>query len=240
MKNLTRLGLLALAGLNLALAPKVMAAPILNVSEGVNDLITLYPDDHDKNLFYIAPSVFLVSREADGLPIFSYVEFRECVLCRTRALVQTTMTSALKNEEALKKAMEVLRARNPQARFAPLPVQSATVSMADSLGKMIIQNDCNHPGGQIGSEQACTFVLNARGRNAFRSLLKEALTITLNYKYSVAGVRVGADGKFTNSEIEHVVAGRIGGPLLKNYPQLFRDRHGNVITEDSDALMELD
>lgn len=206
-------------------AGSAFALPVLTRNAPGAETITIYPDHLDANLYYIAPTVVTVSKNEHGVPNLSYMEYGSG--WRKGAVLQFTLRADF-THHAIGVAKETILRANPAARFAGLPLSSAEIDFSD-LGKgLIASSDCRHPAGTLGDEQSCVFELTPRGITVLRPALKRGLTITMQFRYSVAGVADTATGLVDRTGTFQV-AGRVGGPELAKFPELFSDRHGRII-----------
>lgn len=222
MKNLTTLAL----ALGLLSTTSAFALPVLNSNTPGAESVTVFPDHADPNLYYTAPTVFTVSKNAAGVPNFSYIEY--LTNGYRRAFIQTTLRPNFTYED-MERAKQNILAKNPLARFAALPFESAHVSFLDSLKVLMVESDCRHPAGTVGDEQTCAFHLRNQGVKVLRPMLKKGLTITTQFVYTINGVRQNADGSYSNQFNTYQVAGRIGGEDLAAHPELFQDYKGETI-----------
>lgn len=221
----------------LCISINAMALPVLNANTPGAEAVTIFPDHADKNLYYLAPTVFVVSKNETGVPNFSYLEFHPHIFT-THAIIQATLRPDF-TYEGIEQAKRGILAKNPAARFAALPFDDSSVEFADSLKPLIESSDCKHPAGTVADEQTCAFELNSKGISVLRPMLKQGLAITTQFLYRIQGVRQNADGSYTGSVNTYQVAGRIGGQDLAKHPELFRDSGGDVIDSLYPASEEL-
>ncbi|MGZ3694647.1 MAG: hypothetical protein ACXWQO_10730 [Bdellovibrionota bacterium] len=212
------------------LTSPAFALPVLNASTPGAEMITVFPDHIDKTLHYLAPTVFVVAKDASGIPNFSYMEYVSSSGYR-RAILQTTLRPDF-TYEAIEKAKSEIRKIQPQAQFAALAFEDTKVSFTDSLRDLLISSDCQHQAGTVADEQTCAFKLSERGIKVMLPMLKRGLLITTQFLYTINGVRQNADGTYQNQKNQYQVAGRIGGPELAKYPELFRGADGRAIPDD--------
>lgn len=209
------------------LAQSVQAMPVLNMNTKGAESVTVFPDHLDRNLHYLAPTVFVVAKDENGRPNFSYLEYRNAQGGR-RAILQTTLRPDFSYAE-IEKAKNEIRKLNPAAQFTALPFEATSVNFVDSLKELLVSSDCKHRAGTVADEQSCAFRLSSRGIKVMRPMLKVGLTVSTSFKYAINGVHQNADGSYTTKQNVYEVAGRIGGPELAKYPELFRDERGGVI-----------
>lgn len=209
------------------------ALPVLNKNTPGAEDVTVFPDHADPNLYYLAPTVFVVSKTEQGVPNFSYMEFR--TNGTKHAIVQSTLKPSF-SYASLEAAKVRIRGINPNAQFTALPFEKSEVNFVGSLKPLVWQSDCQHAAGTVGDEQTCAFELNRQGIRVMRPMLKKGLTITTQFVYSVNGVQQDANGSYTNQENTYQVAGRIGDRELASFPELFHDANGEVI---KDALVSV-
>jgi hypothetical protein len=216
--------------LSLTSATSSYALPVVNKNAPGAENITVFPDHLDPNLYYLAPTVFVISKQESGIPNFSYMEFRANGV--RHALVQTTMKPDFTYSQ-LEIAKNRIREINPKAQFAALPFENSSVNFLGSMKQLVARSDCQHTAGTVGDEQTCAFELFRKGIKVMLPMFTKGLTITTQFLYEVNGVRQNADGSYTNQKNAYQVAGRIGGPELANYPELFRGEDGNPIKTSS-------
>lgn len=202
------------------------ALPVMNANTPGAEFVTVFPDHADPNLYYTAPTVFTVSKNEAGVPNFSYIEYLTSGY--RRAFIQTTLRPSFSYSD-MEKAKQNIVAFNPSARFTALPFESASVSFTDFLKTLMVETDCQHPAGTVGDEQTCAFHLRNQGVKVIRPMLKKGMAISTQFTYTINGVRQNADGSYENQKNTYQVAGRIGGPELAAYPELFQDYKGNPI-----------
>lgn len=202
-------------------ADPVLAVPIVNENVANSGMITIYPDHQNPNQYYIAPNVVTIARNDQGEPYFVYDEYRKRVFSLI-GVMQMTLIPAYTREDLELAKKEILK-KNPSAKFSGLPFVKSSLSLTGELPELIATNQCNHAGGLIGQEQACTMVLTSKGRYLFlASVERRTLFTTLQFMYSVQAVVRKADGSFKDQVIEHGMAVRIDGGLLSQYPNLIK------------------
>jgi hypothetical protein len=202
------------------------ALPVLNANTPGAETVTVFPDHENPNLYYMAPTVFVVSKNEAGVPNFSYIEY--LTHGYRRAFIQTTLRPDFTYAD-MEKAKQQILAFNPKAQFTALPFESASVAFSNSLKVLLVESDCQHPAGTVGDEQTCAFHLRNQGVKVLRPMLKRGLAITTQFVYQINGARKNADGSYSNQVNTYQVAGRIGGPDLAAHPELFQDYKGRVI-----------
>ncbi len=196
-----------------------LATPIVNENVANSGVMTIYPDSHDPNRFYIAPNVVMIGKDQTHKPYFSYNEFKKNIF-GIIGIMQMTLIPAYTREELETAKAELLK-RNPQAQFSGVPFISSSLELTGELPELISENKCNHAGGLVGQEQACTMVLTKKGRTLFlRSLEKKTIFTTLQFSYSVQAVVRKGDGSFADQKIEHGIAVRLDGDQLSQFPDL--------------------
>ncbi|MBX3019459.1 MAG: hypothetical protein KF767_16350 [Bdellovibrionaceae bacterium] len=194
------------------------AAPILNESMAASGVITVYGDSVDPKLFYYAPNHMGVCRDEAGQPIFAYKNYVNNSGYK-RGLVMTTM--CLKYGKEIESVIAEIKSRVPDARFAGVAFTSSQMILKDeSIAGLLASNSCNHPGGVIGQEQACSFVFNSNGRKVFTELMKVGLGLVLNFEYTIHGVRRNAAGGFDDASGTFYVAARIMKEDATRIPEL--------------------
>ena len=134
-----------------------------------------------------------------------------------------TLVPAYTREE-LESAKQLIVDKDSSAQFSGLPFIESELAFTGYLPEIIASNRCNHKGGLIGQEQACTMVLTAKGRKLFKKAMKaKSLFTTLQFDYKVQAVVRKADGSFADQIIHHGVAVRIDVEQLGKYPELIED-----------------
>jgi hypothetical protein len=196
----------------------------LNVP-GANNY-SFFPDNENPNLYYQAPNHVEVGSTEEGLPLFSYVEYRVGEV--RHATVQTLMVPVHSNE-ALTTAQDSVRALNPNATFAALPFASSRMTFGNNLRPLVDSASCDHQAGTAFDQQSCVINLNHRGRRSLRALFRSGMSLAVNYEYTVRGVFRTAEGTYENAETVYGISGFIGGPELQAHPELFRDVWGRVL-----------
>jgi hypothetical protein len=219
------IALLILSGLSSLPAE---ALPIMNRNSPGAEMITVLPDHLDPNLYYLAPTVLVTARHETGIPQFSYHEYK--VDGDKHALVQTTMRPAF-DEALIRETKARIQGLNPLARFTALPFIETKVVFGETAVALISKSSCDHQAGLIGDEQSCSFTLNDTGIRVLRPSFKRGTTLVMQMQYAVMGVIQIADGSYHDKKAVYEMAGRIGGPELAGFPQLFRDRKGRIIKD---------
>lgn len=204
--------------LMLGLGSFAQAAPILNENLAASGLITVYGDSQDPKLFYYAPNYMGVCRDETGGPVFTYKGYVNASGYR-RGLVMTTM--CLKYGRDIEGVIAEIKSRVPEARFAGVAFTSSRMVLKDEvLAGFLASNSCDHPGGVIGQEQACSFIFNSNGRKMFTELMKTGLGLVLNFEYTIHGVRRNAAGGFDDATSTFYVAARIMKEDATRVPEL--------------------
>jgi hypothetical protein len=199
------------------------ALPIVNENVANSGVMTIYPDSKDPHRYYIAPNVVVISKDNTGKPYFTYTEIGGWF--SVTGLMQMTLVPAYTRDELDGAKAEIVKKDN-QAQFSGLPFIESSLALTGNLPELISDNQCNHQGGLIGQEEACTMVLTSLGRNLFRTALsKRSLFTTLQFDYSVQAVVSKADGTFADQTINHGIAVRIDGDQLSQYPELINLIH---------------
>jgi hypothetical protein len=204
------------------------AMPILNMNTPGAENLTVYPDHMNPNLYYLVPTVFVVSRNERGVPNFSYMEYDSGPY--DRAVLQTTLRPYFAQGELDGVKARILQ-MNPQAAFTALPFVDTKVRFDGVLKDLIVHSACHHRAGTVSDEQSCSFVLNRQGIKALRPMLRTGIAITTQFEYGISGVEQQPDGSYQAKRNTFQVAGRIGGPELAKHPELFRDEDGDIIRE---------
>jgi hypothetical protein len=217
-------------------AGQAFALPVLNANTPGAVNVTVFPDHADATLFYLAPTVFVIAKREDGVPNFSYMEYKTNGY--RRAIVQTTLRPDFSYDE-IEKAKAAILANVPAARFTSLPFEDSKVNFIGSLAPLLVDSDCQHPAGTVADEQTCAFHLRNSGVKVMRPMFKTGLTITTQFVYTINGVRQNADGTYSNHANSYQVAGRLGGPELAAHPELFIDSNGKTIKSSLSFLGEM-
>lgn len=192
--------------LSLLVTFSAQAAPIINENMATSELITVYPDSVDPNLYYYAPNQMEVCRDADGKPVLAVTDIPVGKVYNT--VVMATMCLAYKS--GLKEALEEIRRVNPQARFAGVPFTSSRMILVDKVYELYIwKSACDHVAGVIGQEQSCKFILNSKGRKLFYDNLKQGLGLVLQFQYFISGVVRNGAGGFNDLTTDFSVAAKI-------------------------------
>jgi hypothetical protein len=196
-----------------------LAIPVVNENAANSGVITIYPDNISSHRFYIAPNVVMITKGEDGVPIFSYVEYRHDFFS-VAGIVQMTLVPAYTREELEAAEAQILK-KDPLAEFSGVPFIESKLELTGELQDLIEENQCNHQGGLIGQEEACSLLLTSKGRALFYKALKsKTIFTTLQFQYSIQAVVRKADGSFADQLLIHGIAVRIDGDQLANYPQL--------------------
>lgn len=203
----------------------VSAMPVMNENVSTSRLVTIYPDHNDLEKFYMAPNVMTIAKDRSDRPQFSYTEYKvgKWYKRRTRAVVQMTM-KAQYHEDDIAVAIEEIKQRKPNARFATLPFLRSQIIFGDALKDLVIENNCTHIGGQVGDELACTFLLNSTGRKVFRKTLQKNLSLAINFEYTVDACAKTPDNGCVVKEYTYAIAARLNGEELKNHVDILKQR----------------
>ena len=223
----------------MTLTAPAYAAPVLNANAPGATTITAFPDNVDKNLYYVAPTVMTLAHDEHGVPLFSYMEEQHAFT--RKAVVQTTMVPSY-NKTEYDAAIAQIKAANPNAKFTALPFVDSQVKFGDVLSAFVEKDNCNHTAGLVGDEESCSFRLTSKGRHVMRSSFADHVTLTFQLQYSIDGVIENPDHTYTAKRNTYEMAGRLGGEELAKYPQLFRDPDGKVIgvVGDEDNSIAID
>jgi hypothetical protein len=208
-----------------------MALPVLNGNIPSNQMVTIYPDNQDKNVFYLVPRRLKMASDPQGQPEFLYTDVSRS-LFTTGGVIQVSMVPDF-SEKELEAAKANILAFNPQAKFAVVPFISSKLIFDNRLLGLVESSDCNHHGGVVGSEQACVIGLSSQGRRVLLDSLKKRGTIYIHFQYEVAGVREDAKKGYEAAIGTWDISGAIGGAGLSAHPELFLDTHGLPIEFDS-------
>lgn len=200
-----------------------LAIPVVNENVANSGVMTIYPDHADIHRFYIAPNVVMIAKNADGIPYFSYSEYRKN-LFQNIGVLNMTLTPAYTREE-LEEAKAIILKKDPTAQFSGVPFIASSLKLTGELPALIADNQCNHEAGLIDQEQACSLLLTSKGRAVFLgALARKTIFTTLQFEYEIQAVVRLADGTFKDQSIQHGMAVRIDGDQLSHYPQLIQ-RH---------------
>ncbi len=211
----------------LLITGNALALPVLNESVATNSIYTIYPDHQDENLYYISPNYMGIARDEDGIPLFNYTEYK-VGWRRYRATAQVILR-VNNYEEELSKAKETVLSYNAKARFALIPFYESEILFNDKFGRAILSHACTHPAGEYSAEQSCILNFSHFGKNIFKNSIHKRLTLVMNFSYQVIGVNATADNSFVETERKFMLAARIGGNILAQYPELFTDWKGRII-----------
>lgn len=209
--------------ITLATAPS-WAVPIVNENVANSGIITIYPDHQDPHRYYVAPNVVRIATNTQGIPHFSYQDYRGGVFEKREGIIQMTLVPAYTRTE-MDAAQAQILAKDPQAQFSGVPFVASSLELTGTLPQLISKNNCNHAAGLIGQEQACSLVLTPKGRKAFlRSIDSHMLFVTLQFEYSIQAMIRRADGSLGDQVINHGIAVRIDGEQLAKFPELIQAR----------------
>lgn len=208
------------------------AIPVVNENVANSGTITIYPDSHEKNRFYVAPNVVMIALNEKNVPLFSYQEFtkgsvsfvennkRVTHFVGITGLAHFELVPAYTRNELEQAKVEILK-KNPEAEFSGVPFLKSELSLNRIVSQLITDSSCNHITGLIGQEQSCTLTFSPIGRMAFlRAIEKRMLFTTLQFEYEIQAVVRLSDGTFKDQIVKHGVASRIDGDQLANYPDL--------------------
>jgi hypothetical protein len=202
------------------------ALPVIDANTPSSEMVTIYPDSTDKNLYYLVPKNMLIAKDASGVPMFSYTEVSHFM--STDAVVQVSMTPTF-DEVTLAKAEENILATNPNSKFGPVPFLKSEVVFSNELSDLIESSDCNHEAGVVGSDETCIFRLSSQGRKVMLNSLSKKATIYMNFQYTVSGVTQDGKGGYIPATPQWEITGAIGGEELSAYPFLFLNSDGKPI-----------
>lgn len=195
------------------------AIPVVNENVANSGMMTIYPDHHDSHRYYVAPNVVKIATNKNGVPFFSYGEFRKNLINKV-GVISMTLVPAYTREELELAKTEILK-KDPQAEFSGVPFVASSLSLTGVLAELIGENECNHPAGLIGQEQSCAIVLTSKGRTFFlKAIQRRTLFTALQFEYTLHAVVRRADGSFGDQQVNHGVAVRIDGEQLSKFPQL--------------------
>lgn len=196
-----------------------LAIPVVNENVANSGVMTIYPDHQDPHRYYVAPNVVMIATNQNGVPFFSYGEFRRKLINKVGVIAMTLVPAYTREELELAKA-EILK-KDPKAEFSGVPFVASTLSLTGVLAELIAENECNHAAGLIGQEQSCAIVLTSKGRTFFlKAIQRRTLFTTLQFEYVLQAVVRRADGSFVDQAVTHGVAVRIDGEQLAQFPQL--------------------
>jgi|GEM_PF-3259783 len=199
------------------------AIPVVNENVANSGVMTIYPDHADPHRFYIAPNVVMIAKNQNGIPFFSYSEYRKN-LFQNVGVMTMTLTPAYTREELDTAEASIIK-KDPSAQFSGVPFIASSLQLTGELPALIAENQCDHDAGLIGQEQACSLALTSQGRAVFLSaLLRKTIFTTLQFDYEIQAVIRLANGSFQDQSIHHGIAVRIDGDQLSQYPQLIHQR----------------
>lgn len=211
------------------------AVPVLNLNASGATEITAHPDHLNPNLFYLAPTVMVVAKDQGGIPQFSYMEYGG-FMADKGAIIQATLVPAM-DMKKVEIMMEQIRRGNPKAVFTALVYSRSEIVFSDKvLSRMVKSSSCSHIGGDMASEQSCSFDVTQRGREVMRPMLKRSIGITAQLEYEVRGVLQNADGTYSPQTNTYGIAARIGGEELAKHDRLFLDARGRQLPGDKVAV----
>ena len=197
------------------------AIPVVNENVANSGVMTIYPDHADPHRFYVAPNVVTIAKNKEGVPFFSYHEFRE-KLFKIIGIMQMTLVPVYSRDELELAKAEIVK-RDPLAEFSGVPFISSSLELTGDLPQIISSNECNHSGGLIGQEESCSLVLTSKGRELFyTALARKTIFTTLQFQYSVQAVIKKADGTYSDQVMNHGIAVRIDGDQLAGHPRLIK------------------
>ncbi len=197
------------------------ALPVVNENVANLGVLTIYPDHKDPNRYYIAPNIAMISRNSQGVPVFSYFDTRKSFF-KPVGIMQMTLVPTF-TLEALEVAKSRIIAKNPHAVFNSVPFIKSELALTGTLKSLFSDNLCNHIAGLIDQEQSCILELTSNGRYLFAKAIRHKLLFTtLQFNYTIHAVRLKADGTYEDIEIQHGIAVRIDGDQLSNYPHLIQ------------------
>lgn len=195
------------------------AIPVVNGNVSNSGIITIYKDHKDPHRYYVAPNIVMLSRNNEGIPLFSYGEYRKNIFDKVGVMNMILAPAYTRQELEEAKAQKLKE--DPEAQFSGLPFIESSLVLTGTLPELIQVNRCNHKAGLVGQEQGCNLVLSSKGRSMFFKALKnKTLFMTMQFEYKVMGVVELADGSYKDQEINHGVGVRIDGEQLAKYPQL--------------------
>lgn len=207
----------------LLLTQAARALPVVDENAAAYGMITIYPDNENQHHYYVAPNVVMITQGADGIPEFSYSEYRKNIF-RTVGVITMTLTPVFSQQDLEAAKANILK-KDPTAEFSSVPFISSSLQLTGELEELIEDNQCNHQAGLIGQEQSCSMVLTSKGRDIFlNSLERKNLFVTLDFTYQIQVVAKKADGTYVDQVISHSMAARIDGSQLAQFPQLISRR----------------
>ncbi len=163
------------------ISPLAKALPVLNENAVTNgSLVTLWPDDEDKNLFYYAPSSFETLHDSEEDFITAYPSFKVFALHK-----------AIYNP-ALEEAVLALKLENPDAVVKPVQLTLGRVSESSVLSEIITKQFCTVPSDH--GNGACMFTVKKEQFRRFEAFIATGVAFQIEYK--IVGV-VRADGEDT-------------------------------------------
>lgn len=206
------------------------AIPVVNENVANSGIVTVYPDSHDPNRFYIAPNMVVIGSNEENIPLFNYQEiatgYYEVIFGGKKVVGYTgisafasfSLVAAYTNKD-LELVKASLIAKFPNAEFSGLPFLKSELSVDPNIKILFSDTSCTHLAGLVGQEQSCTLVFTKIGRKTFlRSLEKKMLFTNLNFEYEFEAVVRRADGSFEDRFVKHGVAARIDGNQIAKFP----------------------
>ncbi len=175
--------------LTLILIGQSYARPILSKGIGVrvNDLLTLYPDHQNRNLFYYFADSSEISFDQHGYPKFSLVYDQD------GGFVHGAFKLSLSKK--LKDALNQFKLNNPSAKITHMPIidNSLEAGLESKNSKLFENFSHANYGAPIGGETGFSAELSSRGAKLFANSLKGSNPFSLNQCITVSGLSDNLD-----------------------------------------------
>jgi hypothetical protein len=194
-------------------APGAQALPVADENAATSGVITIYPDHLDAHHYYLLPSVVVIARDPEGIPFFSYAEYRKNIFQSVGVMTMTLLPLFPEPETSLAEA--AILKKDPAAQFSTTPFIASMLQLTGELPELIADNQCDHAAGLVDQEQAWSLILTSKGRALFLKALRgKTLFLTLNFAYEIQAVVRMADGTYDNQVLHFSMAARIDGGQL--------------------------
>jgi hypothetical protein len=205
-KLLTSLLFSALLGTSRAYALPVLSETAGGIS---TDIMTLFKDHEDPNLYYFLPNSGAFSRNADGTPVFSLTTWGLNGSPNDGGgFMSFVLRGGLSPE--VKRAIDTWLSHNPGKRLAVVPIYNSFITAMGVNGsdqKEVTKNwqtmfkaiDLPPNGGVAESELSVNVMLTTIGAKVFKAQLKSSVPTTfgLNLCYTVQGATPAMDAMVT-------------------------------------------
>jgi hypothetical protein len=190
---------------NLAALSRADAYPILDAVQGLPfpELITVYPDEVNKNLYYFVPTTMALVTNDDGSVALgvSYWGLTGKDEDGAGANLTFSVRPAV-DEEKLTHIADEVKKRNPAAEFAFPPLVSSSVDAILSGAFHDKNQDTTQPthvtGGTVDATQAFSISLTRIGGRAFANGTSDKLNVlAARYTYKILGIEKRLHARIT-------------------------------------------